>query len=133
MHPARGQPLVNAGQLHHRRRDRGVLAPQVARRRVAQHHDRQRCTRQESRSVVAHVGHAGHQRGVVDHQQARRARVAGRGGREGFGEDAVHDLAGNRPVGEFAHRTAFCDQFLEFHNLLRFRTVLAKIVKKNYL
>ena len=49
------------------------------------------------------------------------------------GEDAVHALAGNFAVGEFTDLTAFRNKFLEFHNLLRFRTFIAKIVKKQYL
>ncbi len=135
VHPARSQPFVDAGQLeppwpksrHSHATDRSprcrpAPGPPAARP-------------SETPTVIAHFGHAGHQRGIVATPgKTRRARIACRRGRKGFGEDAVHDLAGNFAVGEFTDRTAFSQsQFLEFHNLLRFRTFIAKIVKKQYL
>ena len=120
VHPARSQSFVDTRQLQDGRRDRGVLPPQVAFRGIAQHDDRQRGTLHERRTVIAHVGHAGHQGRVVDHHQARRTGIARRWCRQSLVQDAVYDLTRHRTLREFADAAAFFDQLFEFHLFLYF-------------
>ncbi len=125
MHPAAGQPRIDACQLENRGGDGGILAPHVACGRIARDDHGQRGLGEECRAVVAHLRHAVDECAVGDRQEERGARIAGRGRREGRLQQTVDEFAGHGAVGEFAHAAALAENLQEFHDRIVFNVLSA--------